>query len=348
MSPAGRDGFKFPRCEEGSWVDLEVDDPSARKAIDAALARDEDSRELAPLVQQELELCSWRWPALEKWRAVFAARGECPAMWEEVLIHEPPQPGWSPDEMALRRSLPEDARAFARGIDGAFSLAERSRRLGWELARCESALEALRAGGAGVERASVRATLGAMGIKELRSLQRALGLKGARSKDELRDIILEGAKEEVIEARLDGAYFVLSELSTIRDGWGYYCSWVARLLVHTQASEAWLAERLHQWRQESVTHVQWDDTGNYHDTVCQELAGPTLALGDEQAGHVHFPGCRCVLLVTERANPFDESREPRQHEAEPRAVTRRKPASPKGGCLVAIVGLVSIAAVAAY
>jgi hypothetical protein len=160
-----------------------------------------------------------------------------------------------------------------------------------------------------------------MGIKELRSLQRALGLKGARSKDELRDIILEGAKEEVIEARLDGAYFVLSELSTIRDGWGYYCSWVARLLVHPQASEAWLAERLHQWRQESV---------------------------DEQAGHVHFPGCRCVLLVTERANPFDESREPRQHEAEPRAVTRRKPASPKGGCLVAIVGLVSIAAVAAY
>ena len=129
--------------ESGSWTDLQVDDTASGARIRDELQREVDPRERAPLIQAELEVNEWRWPSLEEWRRVFAAKGEVPAMWEEVLIEEPPMPTWGRDEMALLKKLSNDARTLARGADGAFKLSERMRRFGWERERCESTLEEL-------------------------------------------------------------------------------------------------------------------------------------------------------------------------------------------------------------
>ena len=337
---------QLPAPSNGSWLELELEQ-EASKAVWRALEREAPQAERSPEICEALEVSEWRWPALELWRVVFRERGECPGMWEEVLVAEPPTSAMSAVERELWGGLSADGRQLARSVLGAFSVEGVRKRLGWSEAKAVQAIELLEAEGVPVVAASTGAVLEAMSIQELRSVQRRLELKGARSKKELAAIIENGADDAAIRGSFEREYFVLEGLSSLDEQWSYYCSWVARLLVHTFDSERHVAERLADARETGVVRLEWSATGDGLDSVCEQRCGQTFALGDTERGRAHFPGCRCTLLVAEREEPdFESALEAAVGEGlDERSTVRQRPRSraSNGGCLILLPSLFGMA-----
>lgn len=338
----------LPKPAEGTWLDITSGDDEQDARLRELLEPEVDPRELTGGVLGWMRYEHFTWSAFERWREEFIARGECPAMWIDTLFEDIPPNLLSPEQVQRMRGLSSEARRLMATGEAPLSDEERQDRAELSAREFLRAEEELAVGGVVFRSPSVSEALGVLRIQELRVIQKESGLKGARSKEALRAIIVEGCSEEELLQRLPAGIRLLDGVPAEDPGWYEYCYQLSRLLVHSAQSEKHFSERHADAVRAGASKAAFSAAGDGLDSVCEKLDGRSIEVSESEPWLPHFPGCRCathILAYGARPREVEKSphvRAPVKSSTGSRTQARRKKTSV--GCLGALLGMLAVAA----
>lgn len=339
---------QLPEPVEGTWLDITSGDDEQDARLRELLELEVDPRELTSGVLDWMRYEHFTWSAFERWREVFLVRGECPAMWIDTLFEDIPPNLLSREQVQLMRGLSNEARRLM--ATGAGPLTDETRRDRAELNTREflSAEEELAKNGLVLRRPSASEALGVLRIQELRAMQKKAGLKGARSKEELRAIILEGCPEEELHRLLPVGIRQLDGVPAEDPDWYQYCYQLARLLIHAAQSESHFLKRHAEAVSKSASRAAFSACGDGFDSVCEERDGQPFDVLKAQPWLPHFPGCRCATHILDYQDRQFEMAEcitaPSTKKKRKAVQARARRTQEPPGCLGVVLALTATAA----
>lgn len=331
--PAEQGKVAVPLRTRGSWIDIRSNSEPLLRVISQAQKGDMDADRLAQELTDLLLFSDFSWPALEEWARHFASHGVEPGMWDESLLAPAPLSPIAPDVARRVNALSREALiTLARGPQVA-TIEQRCRSTELPKDVCERAIAELESAGFAVRPVNAEQVLERLGLADLRVIQRARGLPGARSKDGVRKILLENLCEQEILAGVEGCFEEIVGRPEFGGAWMSFCYSVGRVLGHTLRAEAYANNALLEAEREGYRMLEVSSPGDGFDRPCEELDGKRTRLNTTSSHIPHFPGCRCVYLFTSHSEVLPGPPVP-----EPRGSRRPQ----KAGCSFLVAALLAV------